>query len=303
MTVLQRQKHLEKLAKIQVAISQGVKRKETAIEPTPTAKRPCTPADLPCCSRQLLAEHLDEVILPVKVEEFSGQVLTPAPVLEAIWKKAVDLLSEKNAICAAPVSTNQSCMVKSYTGSRPHLVLAKKGGQYACDTVCGNFKSLGICSHAVATAQYNGQLQKFIEWFCQAKRCPNLTKLVTSQMPAGCGRKGGKPARRRKKKSDATSRVVFSDRFSVPSTEAATVSTETSIIPPSSSACNLSPPPLVPIASAYATVVTSSSLPDSPKSPPLQLKTARRHIPVFPLCYHTSVFRLSLLHWCRVHLL
>jgi len=122
-------------------------------------------------------------------------------------------------------------------------------------------------------------------------------------MPAGCGRKGGKPARRRKKKSDATSRVVFSDRFSVPSTEAATVSTETSSIPPSSSACNLSPPPLVPIVSAYATVVTSSSLPDSPKSPPLQLKTARRHIPVFPLCYHTSVFRLSLLHWCRVHLL
>ena len=76
-TVLQQQKHLEKLAKIQVAISQGVKRKETAIEPTPTAKRPCTPADLPCCSRQLLAEHPDEVILPVKVEEFSGQVLTP----------------------------------------------------------------------------------------------------------------------------------------------------------------------------------------------------------------------------------
>ena len=99
MTVLQRQKHLEKLAKIQVAISQGVKRKVTAIEPTPTAKRPCTPADLPCCSRQVLAEHPDKVILPVKVEEFSGQVLTPAPVLEAIWKKAADLLSEKNAIC------------------------------------------------------------------------------------------------------------------------------------------------------------------------------------------------------------
>ena len=143
-------------------ISRVAKRKRVENQPTPSTKRPCTPS--------------------------AGQVLTPAPVLNAIWKKAVDLLSEKNALCAAPGSTDKSCIVKSYTGSRPHLVLAKKGGQYACDSACRNWKSLGICSHSVAAAQYNGELPKFVEWFRKAKKHPNLTELVTSQMPAGRGR-------------------------------------------------------------------------------------------------------------------
>ena len=50
-------------------------------------------------------------------------------------------------------------MVRSTTGLGPHLVKAKKGGQYGCP----NWKSLKVCSHAVAAAEDNGDLDVFIQ--------------------------------------------------------------------------------------------------------------------------------------------
>ena len=54
-------------------------------------------------------------------------------------------------------------------------------------------------------------LQSFVTWFSKAKRVPNITQLATSQMPAGRGRKGGIPPRKRRKTVPAESRKSFSD--------------------------------------------------------------------------------------------
>ena len=56
-------------------------------------------------------------------------------------------------------------MVKSNSGSRPHLVVCKKGGQFACDNTCPNWRSLSICAHTVAAAEDNGDLMTFLTWF------------------------------------------------------------------------------------------------------------------------------------------
>ena len=80
-------------------------------------------------------------------------------------KKASELLSEKNAVVKVPGYNDKARMVKSNSGSRPHLVVCKKGGQFACDNTCPNWRSLSICAHAVAAAEDNGDLMTFLTWF------------------------------------------------------------------------------------------------------------------------------------------
>ena len=81
-------------------------------------------------------------------------------------------------------------MVKSKSGSTPHLVTASKDGQYRCDDRCPQHKSLGVCSHSVAAAESNGELQKFLELYSKEQHI-NMIQLATHGMPAGAGRKGG----------------------------------------------------------------------------------------------------------------
>lgn len=55
-------------------------------------------------------------------------------------------------------------IVKSSSSPTPHVVRAKKSGQFACDDKCPNWKSLRICSHTVAAVEDNSQLCSFVEW-------------------------------------------------------------------------------------------------------------------------------------------
>ena len=112
----------------------------------------------------------EDKLLSVAVNDFSALVITPVEVLKAIWRKAYELLREPNSISRAPGQGDNARMVRSYSGSRPHLVLHKKSGQYACDNMCPNWKSLGICAHSVATAEDNHELQLFIQWYSKAKK-------------------------------------------------------------------------------------------------------------------------------------
>lgn len=110
-----------------------------------------------------------------------------------------------------PGGNEKDRIVKSSSGPRPHIVTAKKMGRYSCDTECPNFKSLGICSHTVAAAEDNGDLQEFVISLSKSKRVPNITKLVTAKMPKGRGRKGCVPPRKRRKKITVHSRKSFAD--------------------------------------------------------------------------------------------
>ena len=90
-------------------------------------------------------------------------------------------------------------MVKSKSGTVPHIVSTVDGSHYKCDEKCPHFKSINICSHSVAAAEANGDLGKFLLWFRRnrSKKSPNLTELSTDGMPQGAGRKGGKAAKKK----------------------------------------------------------------------------------------------------------
>ena len=148
--------------------------------------------------------------LSVAISDFSGSVITPIEVLKAIWKKASDLLQEPNSLSLAPGQGDNARMVRSYSGSRPHLVIRKRNGQYACDDKCPNWRSLGICAHSVAAAEDNHELLLFVRWFTKAQKVPNITKLATTEMPAGRGRKGSRAPPKKRPKVQPESRVPFS---------------------------------------------------------------------------------------------
>ena len=89
-------------------------------------------------------------------------------------------------------------MVISRSTKRPHLVLPKqKSAGMQCED-CPQYKSAKLCSHVVAAACDNDQLDQFIALYSKMKRNPNITKLATSNTPKGRGRKGGKAPASRK---------------------------------------------------------------------------------------------------------
>ena len=129
----------------------------------------------------------------------------PLECLKGIWDKAEDLLNLPQGMSPAPGHPDTARMLLSRSGKRPHLVLPCRNTNFKCDSDCLNFKALNICSHTVAVAEANMSLAEFLAHFEKAKRKPNFTAVALHGNPAGSGRKGGAPPRKRKKLTTCTS--------------------------------------------------------------------------------------------------
>ncbi len=147
-----------------------------------------------------------QIQLPVCAKEFHSGLKIPLASVEGVWKKASELLSDPTAISPAPGYGPECKMVASRKGKRPHLVIKGKGGKFSCDSDCPNWKSLGLCSHSVAVAHVNGQLEQFCDLYRKTKHLPSITQLVLTGLPGGVGKKGNRITRKRKRE-EVTSRV------------------------------------------------------------------------------------------------
>ena len=87
--------------------------------------------------------------------------------------------------------------VKSSSCAAPHLVRkdAKKRS-YSSDGNCPMFKGFSICSHVVATAEVNDELQAFVNGI-KGTCTLNLSSIADYGMPSGSGRKVGANKRKR----------------------------------------------------------------------------------------------------------
>ena len=161
----------------------------------------------------------------------TDQVNIPFSCLQGIWNKLGELLSTAGSIVSAPGHCPEARLVLSRSGKRPHLVLPSKAG-FKCDSDCVNFKSLGICSHTVVVAHINDQLPQFVSNLKKAKKQPNLTQLAVHEMPAGVGKKGARPSRKRKRKPSIEGRQeFFSSSQNVASTVNVTIDSGTCFSP------------------------------------------------------------------------
>ena len=118
----------------------------------------------------------------------------PLVTLDAIWSKAIELLSTSNLITSAPGTQKKACMVLSYSQAT-HLIQAKSDGQYICDSNCQQWVSSQLCSHTLALAEHNGDLLSFLQWYTTYAKNPNISTLAMSDLPHGRGRKGGRAKR------------------------------------------------------------------------------------------------------------
>ena len=131
----------------------------------------------------------------------------PITCIEGMWRKATELLRDRTAIVAAPSQSQESRMVINYSGKVPHMVTPTKGGGFSCDSNCPNWKSIGFCAHSIVVSELNGKLSQFVSYLHKKKKVPSVTKLITSEMPVGRGRKGTKTPRRRKLQKPPETRV------------------------------------------------------------------------------------------------
>ena len=92
-------------------------------------------------------------------------------------------------------------MILNHTGKRPHLVTPKCKGGFACDDY-PQYCPSELCSHIVAVAESTGMLSDLVSTVRKQKRNPNITKLVTTMMPKGREREGGKAPIKRKPATD-----------------------------------------------------------------------------------------------------
>ncbi len=141
--------------------------------------------------------------LTVGINKAVQSIKLPFTTVEGIWNKAGMLVKEKDAVVSAPGFSKGEKMVKSKSGSVPHMVsIDHEKLVYKCDDKCLQYKSANICSHTVAAAEVNGDLCKFLHSL-KHKCAPNLTRLASHGMPAGVGRKGGKATKKKAPRKNA----------------------------------------------------------------------------------------------------
>lgn len=172
----QREAHLKKFRKIKIPYKQAeVVQHISTSQPQSDPPRPCT-----------LSVSADEVQIPG----------IPEATVQGIWSKGAAIVSKSDAIVNAPGS-NDSMLVESKTGKRPHLVSKESAGRFTCDDGCKMWLSTRICAHTVAVADTINLLPSFLDWRKKCKGASvSLAGMVLSDTPKGAGRKGGKQGKK-----------------------------------------------------------------------------------------------------------
>jgi len=65
-----------------------------------------------------------------------------------------------------------------------------------------------ICAHTLVSAEVNGELHLFLQWYNMNSPQPNISSLAMTGLPRGRGRKGGIPKRTRSKVITSTDVVA-----------------------------------------------------------------------------------------------
>lgn len=187
MSQLQRKKHLQKVRTISLGEASKVQQpqRQTAL----CSNLPDSPSTS-----------------GAKIFTISGQVFDASAcqlscdILANMFIKAERLVSVSGNICLSPGSST-SKLVASKSGQRPHFVQRKTDTKYCCDSECQMWRCSKLCSHTIACAFQDGNLQQFIS---HVTGQPSFYALAKS----GTTEKAGKKPSKRKASSKATTKVI-----------------------------------------------------------------------------------------------
>lgn len=136
--------------------------------------------------RQDLEEEPPASRLSITAEE-SGITTIPAPILDAMFEKASNLLASQGSVIPKPGASDESFIVAG-TSNNVHSVSPGKGGCLSCDRTCINHATK-ICEHVLAVAQVKGTLNEFITWFKRKRKRPTMMDMVEQRGPKNAGKK------------------------------------------------------------------------------------------------------------------
>ena len=105
------------------------------------------------------------------------------PMICGIKEKAKNLIG--GGFVTRAFSGNKSRFVKSSSSKKPHLVQTHKKFGYSCDESCLQYKANKVCSHTVATAYDNNQLEEHINCLLKARPDPSLDALASGRLDGG----------------------------------------------------------------------------------------------------------------------
>ena len=143
MTKFQREKYLQKIAKLKLQEAKA------------------SSLSNPYNSSGLKVSNSNN-IFNICGKQFNTQnCMLSSDILQNMFMKAEKLVLGTNSICPSPGSLNAK-LVESKSGSCPHFVTVKAKHKYACDCDCAMFKCAKICSHTIACAYIDDQLQPFL---------------------------------------------------------------------------------------------------------------------------------------------
>ena len=101
----------------------------------------------------------------------------PKVTLAGIWSKAEAIVSKSSAIVNAPGS-DDSKLVESKSGKRPHFVTKEKSGRFTCDDGWQMWLSTRICAHTVAVAH----TLKVLERKAERRRRDTVNLMVEKEL-------------------------------------------------------------------------------------------------------------------------
>ena len=149
MTVKQRETYVKKMRRMSMAeVLQGESR----------AIRHVAPVGPLSASWEMLDIPLDDVIL------------------RNIWEKAAKIVSSPGAVQCAPFFPGKQAedcdtflVISESSSENFHTVKCSSSVSGVVKCSCPGFKSLGVCSHAVAVAEKQGLLSKYLNFYKQSK--------------------------------------------------------------------------------------------------------------------------------------
>ena len=97
----------------------------------------------------------------------------PKVTLAGIWCKA-DAIVSKSSDIFSPPGSDDSKLVESKSGKRPHFVTKEKSERFMCDDRYKMWLSTCICAHTVAVAHTMNLLSSFVDWHKTYKGTPQV---------------------------------------------------------------------------------------------------------------------------------
>ena len=156
--------------------------------------------------------------------ENSKILSVPYQIVKEIFKDAATLVSENDSIVLAPGSVDSFFVRNTADRSKPFLVKrvpsrkTTDGNIFQCGKHCLRYSGVSLCSHVVAVAEHNNELQEYLDTFNAHSSRPNLTSMANMDMPRGRGKKASKATQKRKGPANAPKKRTLESYLTQPST-------------------------------------------------------------------------------------